>query len=492
MSVPCRRLARSTSLALGVAALASFALASQRAEARPEGPRVFCQTYPDVAECTGQVVTCGTCHVSTDPATWNSYGLDLLAEIAPLTSDGQSFEEALPEALRIIEDLDSDDDGVDNLGEIRLGTLPGDPRSVWLPEDDPDAPDYEPNPWYAVGEYDYVFALRRAMILYCGESPSYELVQEMHELDGDPDMQHRRLHEVVSSCLAGDWWQRVGVRELADPKVKPISAVGPETELMISGFRVVLADYEWDYRLYSWIMTGDRDVRDLLLADYHVVENDQGQFEIVEGPIPDPVHLGQFAGGQPLAVDRRAGMLTSQWFLMSNTMFSALPRTTAAQAYRAYLGMDISLNEGIWPVAGEPTDVDDMNVAQAACAACHSTLDPLAYAFAYYTGIEVPGTGLYAPGRPAATMPAWDPQLHRSVLFGEPVDDVMGWAAVAAESDAFKHKLATDLFGHALGRGPNPDEREAFTEMWRALPGDGWSANAMIHRLVDTQAFGVP
>ena len=34
-------------------------------------------------------------------------------------------------------------------------------------------------------------------------------------------------------------------------------------------------------------------------------------------------------------------MLTHRWFLMSNTMFTAIPRTTAAQAYRAYLGVGL-------------------------------------------------------------------------------------------------------------------------------------------------------
>ena len=55
-------------------------------------------------------------------------------------------------------------------------------------------------------------------------------------------------------------------------------------------------------------------------------------------------------GGQPLDVEHRAGMITTQWFLVINTMLSDLPRTTAAQAYRSYLGEDIARQEGIWPV----------------------------------------------------------------------------------------------------------------------------------------------
>lgn len=458
------------------------------ADARPEGPQVFCEAYPEVPECAGRVVTCSTCHLSTDPASWNSFGLALLG------ARGEGlFADVMPEALQAIEYDDADGDGVSNLDEILLGTQPGDPRSVWLPPADEPGSEWLPNLWYDVGSYDTLFALRRVMVLYCGESPTWELVSQFKALADDPDMQYVRLHEQLESCLQSPWWEQVGVRELADPKIKPIEAVGNDTTVEISGFRIVLADYEWDYRLWRWIMTDDRDMRDLLLADYHVTESAPGQLAIQTGHIPDPTNLGQLAGGQPLQVEKRAGMITTQWFLMSNTMFSALPRTSAAQAYRAYLGMDISLQEGILPVAGEPIDVDHKGVSQAACAQCHSTLDPLAYAFAYYTGIILPsGTGLFSPTRPLAQMPDWDPDVNRTVIFGQEVESLMEWAQVAVESDAFKRNMAAMFFEHALGHEPSPDEQADFIDLWQSIPNDGWSANQLIHRLVDTQSFGAP
>ncbi|WP_045117379.1 hypothetical protein [Plesiocystis pacifica] len=290
------------------------------AQARPEAPRAFCETYPEVPECAGVVVTCDTCHLSTDPPSWNGFGLDLLAELGPLTADGTSFEEALPEALQLIELEDSDGDGVSNRDEILVGTRAGDATSVWLPDPGGSAGEGEdeilPNPWYALGEYDPAFALRRVLVLYCGRSPTYEQLQEFVALGetSGAEAQRTRLHEHLSSCLAGEWWRTTGVTELADPKVKPIKAVGSETKVEIAGFRVVLADYDWDYRLWRWIMTEDRDVRDLLLADYHVVEGEDGGLEIITGAIGDPTNLGQLAGGQPLQPDKRAGMMTTQWF----------------------------------------------------------------------------------------------------------------------------------------------------------------------------------
>jgi hypothetical protein len=95
-------------------------------------------------------------------------------------------------------------------------------------------------------------------------------------------------------------------------------------------------------------------------------------------PKTDPTAI---AGGQLLEKDKRVDMLTTQWFLARNTMFSELPRTSAAAAYRSDLGADISMTQGLKPVANEPDDVDNKGVKEARCASCHSTLDPLAYAF---------------------------------------------------------------------------------------------------------------
>ncbi|MBK8238899.1 MAG: DUF1585 domain-containing protein [Deltaproteobacteria bacterium] len=303
-----------------------------------------------------------------------------------------------------------------------------------------------------------------------------------------------RLHEDLAACLDASWWRTTGLRELADPKVKPIQSVGADTEVVIAGFRVVLADYHWDYRLWRYLMSDDRDIRGLLTAQYHVVEDPQtGALSTIDGviPTPDPTAID---GGQPLVPEHRAGMLTTQWFLMSNTMFSELPRTTAAQAYRAYLGMDISKHEGISPVAGEPSDIDDKGVGAPACAQCHSTLDPLAYAFAYYNGIVLEGmkTGIYVEERPSTLIPAWSDAPRTSMLLGQPVADVVQWGALAANSPSFRRAMTLTLFEHALGRGPTPDEHDDFDELARSLLDDGHSANRLIHRLVDTAAFGTP
>jgi Protein of unknown function (DUF1585) len=176
-------------------------------------------------------------------------------------------------------------------------------------------------------------------------------------------------------------------------------------------------------------------------------------------------------------------------------MFSSLPRVTGAQAYRSYLGADIASNEGLRPVAGEPVDIDDKGVDAPRCANCHSTLDPLSYPFADYEGVVISVTvpfGSYDPGRAKRLMPAWDPARQKASLLGKPVKDLVEWARVAADSDEFKRAMADMFFRQALGRAALPDELNEFNALWQAAQGDGYSADRMLHRLVDTHAFGSP
>ncbi len=449
------------------AALAALCSASA-ASARPVAPSVFCATYPESPACAGRLAECSLCHSSTQPVSWNAYGGALLG-----AGIGEDFAAGLPDALNAIAADDSDSDGVANDDEIIAGTSPG-------AVDDPVCPSPEAASSGAVPEgYDFVQARRRVGVLYCGQSPSFEEMKDFSAGDPDSATSHERLHSALDACLASAYFRDQALPRIADPLIRPVAAVGWQ-----SPFGIKLADYDFDYRLWSYALTGDRDVRELLTADYHVIVGATGALEKATGKLTAKADRG----GQPLVPERRAGMITTQWFFVINTMFSALPRTTAAQAYRAYLGQDMALQQGIWPVPGEPTDVDHKGVAADACAQCHSTLDPLAYGFAYYNGIEGGKSGVYDPERPASLIPDWaDNPMH---LLGQPVSDVVEWAKVASESDLFRRHIATLLFTHALGRAPGPRDEAGFTAAWGAMPEDGHSARRLIHRLVDLPAFG--
>jgi hypothetical protein len=467
------------------------------ARARPEAPGVFCTTYPNAAECMGRIVECRTCHESTYPPAWNSYGNALRGAL----SRDVPFAQALPGALSALEQMDSDGDGVSNLQEILGGTYPGDSSSFWVAPTLLAAP---PNPSYTVGAYDLTFALRRASILYCGKSPTYAELEALRAPGADLTALCKELHQRIERCLNAPYWREEGLKRLADDRVRPAKSAGRDSKVNVNGYRLVIGDYEFDYRLWVYALTGDRDARDLLLAQYYVIDDGSGGLAREDDVIPKP-DAAAFAGGQVLAKEYRAGMITMQWFLVRNTMFSELPRTSAAAAYRAYLGLDIAKTQGLMPVASEPDDVDRKGVTEPRCASCHSTLDPLAYAFAKYNGIAGPSNllgfllgaadfpfGGYEEKRAERLIPGWSDSAQQAVIFGKPVSSLREWAQVAAGSDAFARNLAQIFFEHALSRAPNPGEMAEFTALWRSLPADNFSANRLIHRLIDSQAFGVP
>ncbi len=103
---------------------AASLLLSVSGQAKPTGPRVFCDTYPDSGLCAGTLVTCSLCHTSTSPTNvqWNQYGLAILTRRTWETP----FEDDLTDVLYAIEQEDTDGDTLDNISEILLGSQPGD------------------------------------------------------------------------------------------------------------------------------------------------------------------------------------------------------------------------------------------------------------------------------------------------------------------------------------------------------------------------------
>lgn len=437
------------------------------AVARPTGPRLYCAHYDDTPACSGAVVACTQCH--TSPPELNVYGADVAAALTG------PYDEVLPAALAAVEGNDSDGDGLSNLEELVLGTRPGDATSFFAP---PAAPSGPTNPGFSVGTYDAVFAHRRLTIAYCGRSPTFS---EREAFRTAPDPQ-AAVHAALDVCLESTFWKTEGLARLADKRVRPLQAIN------VDGV-IPLADYAWDYRLFVHALSGDRDARDLLVADYHV----DAAGNVVTGVVAGGGD--QQVGGQPLAVDKRAGMITTQWFLMIHTMFSELPRTTAAQAYRAYLGQDIARSEGLLPVDGEPVDIDNKGVDDnETCIYCHATLDPLSYAFAYYNGIGGGGgNGAFRQGRPS-----WQPTAVEAVILDAPLANiqqrgVVDWARAAADSPLFRQTIAAMFMAHGLGRPPRPDELDELQLLAdRFADTDAYRANALLHRLVDSDAFGVP
>jgi hypothetical protein len=427
------------------------------------------------------------------PVAWNSFGEQVRAGLhgsgAPLDGN-DAFALALRDTLPTLESLDADADGVSNATELAQGTLPGDSTSSMLAAtgacpDDPSAFSYQ------VCRYDSVFVLRKLLLDFCGHSPSFEQIQQLKAAPAEA--QRETLHAALDQCLQSRYWRgRDGVLwRLAHPKVRPASfgeasAESGDPNNSYDNQSPSGNDYDADYMLFVYTQTDGHDARDVLLGQYFVVSEGDTYQRVDE------------LRGQHVPVERRAGMLTTYWFLVFNNMFTALPRTAAAQAYRAYLGYDIALQQGLFPVNNEPVDYDIKGVTQPECTVCHSTLDPLTYPFRNYDGVsgELESFSSYMPNRleimyePLIAGVSATPE--QGVIMGQPVDTLRQWAEVAANSDAFAMATVNDYWRLLLGAAPTPEQSSEFEAIWRSLRSDNYSIDALLHRLIDTEAYGVP
>lgn len=474
---------------LGAAAL--LATSASPALAKPIAPGLFCDTYPDAPACFGGAPACTLCHSETQaPPALGAYGAELqsaLEALTPLPTTEATFSTHLASALTSVEGGDADADGHDNLDEITAGSGPGSAESV------PSAPTC-PNEEqladldYLVCKYDPVFTYRKIGLDFCGLAPSFEEVEAFRSL-GAAD-QSAELHAKLDECLDSQFYLGPNgvVWQIAHRKIRPVGGLKD------------FADFDDDYNYFTYTQTDGRDVRDVLVGQYLVERVDE------EGPdgVESSYRVVDSLPSQPLQPERRAGLLTMAWPLFYNTMFTALPRGTAASAYRAFLGLDIAASEGLaWPVAGEPVDYDGAGVTQAECATCHATLDPLSYPFATYNGLQGDadiGTFQYDPDRIAkyfgTKYPAMLAMPESGVIFGQEVADLLEWAEVAANSDAFYVATTKDYWQLLMGGEPEPEDAASyaeFTALWQSLrDDDDRSVEAMLHRFIETEAYGAP
>ena len=473
---------------VGLAALAFTAPAA----AIPAAPGGVCETYPDAALCAESLASCDTCHLGSPPAL-NVYGEAVHGELTPdIEQTPTAFMSELGGALRAVEALDSDGDGVSNLDEILAGSFPGDALS--LPgiggtcSADDTAVASLPEHGFNTCSTDFAFLLRRVSLDFCGTSPTFEEMQAVRTSDDPRAVVVSRLE----TCLDSEFWLGKDgfLWNLANDKIRPLKAIksgddpGP----------IPLANYVHDYQLYVWTMLDGHDVRDQLRAQYFVrrVEGPPTTYEQTE----NTPEQGSLLSLELVEPSRRAGLLTTRWALVNFTMFTALPRTAAARAYRAFLGYDIARLEGLQPVSNEPVDYDDKDVRAEGCAVCHSTLDPLTYPFTRYRGIDdIANSATYDQGRLddfADEGPNIPSTPEAGVVLGQPVDDLVGWAQVAANSDAFARTVVRDLWVRLVGAEPGLDDDE-YERLWIDLRSThGYSVEAMLRDLIFTEAYSVP
>lgn len=465
------------SLALG-AALAVLVAAAATAEAKPMAPQIFAETYPDSPLVASGPLPCTYCHLSTYPASWNTYGISLQLLITADSTDEQ-FAAELPGALAALENDDSDNDGVANIEEIMRGTGSGNFESV--PDD---RVCVEGNEDYDICNYDPPYTYKKLWLDFCGESPTYEEMEEFRALSRDA--QYDRLHAQLDACLDSEFWLRKNGQlwQIAHKKIRPVGTLKGGSE---DRGAIPLADYYDDYHLFVYTQTDDHDARDVLLADYFVERQDTADGTVYVRVDDRPT--------QPMQPDRRVGLATTAWHLLYNTMFTGVPRTAAAQTYRAFLGFDIAKQQGLYPAPEQLIDYDQKGVTGEACQQCHTTLDAMTRPFTRYNGLQGP-TGQYDPTRITDDFLFEGPlmsQLPESgYLMGQPVDDLLDWADVAVASAAFAAATVRDYWKHAIGLEPTAEDDE-YIALWTEFMGDDdYRVERMLHALIETEAYGAP
>ena len=451
--------------------------------ALPPGQGIVCERWPDAAECADGKPDCTTCH--TQPPAHNAFGADIADALLPGAARPLSqadFEAGLPEVLASLADIDSDGDGVPNRAEMTAGANPG--NAADTPGGRPVSGCESANPVWNVCGYDAAHAFKKLHLDVCGHSPDYAALEGFRALKSEA--QADALADALDRCLDTPFWQgRDGVLwQLAHPKVKPLAVIKSGRD---PGY-IPLADYDDDYALFVYTQTDDRDARDVLTADYFVVADSLVGYTRV------PERMGQNA-----VLDRRAGMITSRWFFVLNTMFTPVPRAAAAQAYRSNLGFEIARSEGLIEPdeAQELVDYDDKGILDEACAVCHRTLDPLTYPFSRYHGITGRDTGVYDDRRMRRYDEAAGSRIREvpeaGHIFGEPVANLVEWARVAADSEHFARATVKDYWRVLVGHDPTTDEMEAFEALVADFPSvHNYRVERMLHALIRMEAYGAP
>jgi len=476
---------------------------ADNALSKPEATRLFCESVPESLACSGTAISCTYCHQAVPPAL-NPFGVDLSTWIYDQNSVFPSDIDAMKALLLGVEAKDSDEDGITNKDEIAAGTLPGIKNASPL-SSTCEGPS-------CVG--DPVQVLKRVWLAVCGEPVSYAEVERFSALTSVD--QQTQLTKTLNDCLDSENW--IGkdgvVWEIGHYKIRPVGSVKFGEDAGI----VPIVDYYNDYEIFLWTQTDDHDARDILLADYTVSRNIIGGRTVYRKE--DPARM---LDGQIMQPEYRIGLLTTFWNMGFYLNYTAVARVLVAQAFNAYLGINLSLMQGIEPAPVEESgfrDYDKKGVEKPECARCHSTIDPLAYPFRNYNGLT--GTSQVLAGQNAEGLtnlanlgdeesltplsyakprmefldqkyPGIKEMPEAGYIFGKRVENLREWAEVLVNSDQFAANTVKDYWKVLIGADPALDQMAEFRQLWRDFKTKhNFRVEAMLHDMIRTKAFARP
>jgi hypothetical protein len=477
--------------------------AAGKALARPEATGLFCAATPDAPACSGSAISCTYCHQAVPPAL-NPFGADLAAWIYNQNTTFPADTETMRSMLTGTESADSDGDGIANKDEIAAGSLPGNKDGM---------PKYSGCSDAACGG-DPLTVYKRIWLSVCGEPADFAATESFSALS--PEAQQAKLVTTMDDCLDSENW--IGkdgvVWEIGHYKIRPVGSVKFGEDAGI----IPIVDYYNDYEIFVWTQTNDHDARDILLADYTVTRNIIGNRTFYNKDEPSRMFDGQIM--QP---EYRIGLLTTFWNMGFYLNYTAVARVLVAQAFNAYLGINLSLMQGINPPPVEESrfrDYDLKGVEKPECARCHTTIDPLAYPFRNYNGLT--GTSQVLAGQNAQGLtnlanlgdeenltplsyarprmdfldqkyPGIKDMPEAGYIFGKRVENLREWAEVLVNSDQFAANTVRDYWKVLIGSEPTTDQMGEFRQLWTNFKNKhDFRVEAMLHDMIRTKAFGRP
>ncbi len=493
------RLALTITLLLGLIALS-------KAQAKPLESALFCKSFPESPLCAGASVSCNLCHNGAPPA-FNSFGVCLKAALLQSGTELPADAEGLRSLVESVGDDDCDADGFANMQEIQQGSLPGSfasiPFSKACKSGDPAC---SPNP-------DYVY--KKIWLDVCGEPPAYDEFVKFKKFSAPKKAE--ALDKLLDTCMESNHWRGKDgvVWEIGHYKIRPVGSVKSGEDPGI----IPIVDYYADFHLFVYSQIDGHDARDMLLADYMVSRNEATATRTVYTKLT-PQRL---LDGQVMQPERRVGLLTTFWNLSFYLNYTGIARVLVAQAFNAYLGVSLAQMQGLNPPDPELSlfkDYDSKGVTRPECAQCHMTIDPLTYPFRNYNGLT--GTTRVLQGQSATPLqnlanlgdernltplsyalprmeylndqyPGIKAMPEVGYILGQRVNNLREWAQVLVASDMFAANLVKDYWKVMIGHEPRGEEIKEFETLWRNFKSvHNYSVKAMLHELIQTEAYSVP
>jgi hypothetical protein len=482
---------------------------------KPFASDLFCKAYPDVPACSGTALKCTFCHMPASNVP-NLFGASLLQYMSDQNLSYPTTAGALRDVVEGASAVDADEDGISNGAEIAAGSFPGDKKSVPTVHRCSGTPlSAESTRWnHCATDPDYLY--QKIWKDFCGEPPSYDEYADFKKLSAAKKQDE--IEKQLETCLDSNHWKGKDgvVWEIGHYKIRPVGSVkaGEDPGL------IPIVDYYADFNLFVYTQIDGHDARDMLLANYMVSRSGGGA---------QPTNYTRMApqrllDGQLMQPERRVGLITTFWNLGFYLNYTGIARVLVAQAYTAYLGLALSDMQGISPPPVELSkfrDYDQKGVTRPECAACHETIDALAYPFRNYNGLSGTNQVLQGQNSSALQNPANIPDEKSLVplsyslprmdyldqtypgikdmpeagyIFGQRVETLQEWARVLVNSDAFAANLVKDYWKVLVGSEPkSPKEQAEFTKLWKDFKSThNYSVEDMLRDLIKTEAYSVP